>query len=390
MPGDPLDLILTLLVVAFAIGGYRQGFIVGALGCIGFLAGAAVGAVCSGAVARYLAPDRPAPQALVAIIVVFLAAVAGQVLASMGGMAIRSRVTWPQATLIDGFGGAGISALSVLLIAGFIGSAVASVPFSEVSMQVRSSVLLRGVDRLIPPLAGLQRFLDSGPYVQVFGALAVDRELAAPPSQRVLDSPGLARDRQSVVKIAGAACGHSLTGSGFVFAPHHVLTNAHVVAGVTTGLSVSNGGRNPMPAQVVLFDPRRDIAVLYVPQLNAVPLILVSQAPAGSGAIVAGYPGTLPFTAVPARVSQQMAVSVPDIYLNATVTRELYALRATVRPGNSGSPLLAPGGSVYGMVFATSAQQPGYGAALTSGEVTPDATLAATATTPVSTQRCTP
>ena len=390
MPGDLLDLILILLVTAFAIGGYRQGFIVGALGCVGFLAGAAVGVACSPAVARYLAPERPAPQALVAIIVVFLAAVAGQLLASMAGLAIRSRVTWPQATLIDGFGGAGISALSVLLIAGFIGSAVASAPYSEVSMQVRSSVLLRGVDQLIPPLGSFQHFLDSGPYSLLFGAFAVDRELSVPPSQRVLDSPGLARDRNSVVKVVGPACGHNLTGSGFVFAPHHVLTNAHVVAGVTAGLSVSAGGRGPVPARVVLFDPRRDVAVLYAPALNPPALRLVSQAQPGSDAIIAGYPGNLPFTAVPARISQQMAVSIPDIYFNATVTRQLYALRATVRPGNSGSPLLAPGGGVYGMVFGASVQRAGYGAALTSAEIQPDAALGATATTSVSTQHCTP
>ena len=40
MPGDLLDVILVALAAAFAVEGYRQGFVVGALGVIGFLGGA--------------------------------------------------------------------------------------------------------------------------------------------------------------------------------------------------------------------------------------------------------------------------------------------------------------------------------------------------------------
>ena len=47
----------------------------------------------------------------------------------------------------------------------------------------------------------------------------------------------------------------------------------------------------------------------------------------------------------------------PDIYQSGphqsgAVTRHVYTVRADIQPGNSGSPLLAPGGAVYGMVFA--------------------------------------
>ena len=47
MRGDFLDIVLILLAAAFAVGGYRQGFIVGVLGCAGFLAGAAVGVIAA-------------------------------------------------------------------------------------------------------------------------------------------------------------------------------------------------------------------------------------------------------------------------------------------------------------------------------------------------------
>ena len=387
MRGDFLDIVLILLAAAFAVGGYRQGFIVGVLGCAGFLAGAAVGVIAAPHVAGFLARD-PAQRALVAIVMVFVIAMAGQLLASMAGMAVRSRVTGHPATLADALGGAGVSVVSVLLIAAFLGSAVASVPFSPVSSQVRSSVVLRGLDWFMPSFADVQHFLDGSPYLPLFGTLAAGGALSEPPSPRVLASPALAREKESIVKVMGMACGHSRSGTGFVFAPHHVLTNAHVVAGVRGGLRVSNGWPNSASARVVLFDPRRDIAVLYVPGLNAPPLRLMRHAQAGSSAIIAGYPDSLPLTPVPARVSNPIAVTISDIYSTAAVTRQVYVVRATVRPGNSGGPLLSPQGSVYGVVFATSVNEPGYGAALTVGEVMPDANAGAAATAPVSTQQC--
>jgi len=385
--GDFLDIVLILLAAAFAVGGYRQGFIVGVLGCVGFFAGAAVGVISAPQVAGFLAHD-PGQRALVAIIMVFLAAMAGQLLASMAGMAVRSRVTGHPATLADALGGAGVSVVSVLLIAAFLGSAVASVPFSPVSSQVRRSVVLHGLDWFMPSFADVQHFLDGSPYLPLFGTLAAGGALSEPPSSRVLASPALAREKQSIVKVMGMACGHSRSGTGFVFAPHHVLTNAHVVAGVGGGLRVSNGWPNSAPARVVLFDPRRDIAVLYVPGLDAPPLRLMRHAQPGSSAIIAGYPDSLPLTPVPARVSNPIAVTISDIYSTAAVTRQVYVVRATVRPGNSGGPLLSPQGSVYGVVFAESVNEPGYGAALTVGEVMPDANVGAAATAPVSTQQC--
>jgi S1-C subfamily serine protease len=67
------------------------------------------------------------------------------------------------------------------------------------------------------------------------------------------------------------------------------------------------------------------------------------------------------------------------------VTREIYSIRSTVRPGNSGGPLLTTGGRVYGVVFARSTSDNETGYVLTAAEVAGDAQRAATATTPVDT-----
>ena len=128
MTGDVLDLILVVLVVAFAVAGYRQGFIIGVLSFAGFIGGGAIGALIGAGIARALV-DGLAQQALVAIIVVFVVAMVGQLLASGLGVAMRSRVTWRPATVVDSIGGAVVSVISVLLLAWLRATAVAYAPF---------------------------------------------------------------------------------------------------------------------------------------------------------------------------------------------------------------------------------------------------------------------
>jgi S1-C subfamily serine protease len=401
VPGDLLDLILIVLVVAFGVAGYRQGFIIGILSFAGFIGGGAIGAVFGPRIARAITAN-PAWQAVAAIVVVFLAAMIGQLLASGLGVAMRSRVTWRPATVVDSVGGAAVSGVAVLLIAWLIGSAVAYAPFPVISRQVNDSAVLRIVDKLMPPSAAImfsdfRSLLASGPYAQVFGALGAEGALAVPPpSNTVLTSAGLAAARNSIVKVEGIApsCSHRIEGSGFVYAPDHVLTNAHVVAGVTEGLDGGTGGPDvftsagALPARVVLYDPERDVAVLYVPGLSLAPLHFAGPAAIGAEAIVAGYPLDGPFTAAAARIGGSEDATGPDIYQSAQVTREIYSIRAVVQPGNSGGPLLSPSGQVDGVVFAAAISVPDTGYALTAAEVTSDAAAGAGATGSVSTQGC--
>lgn len=394
VPGDLLDLILIVLVVAFAVAGYRQGFIIGVLSLVGFLGGAAIGAAFSPAIARAVVKSS-AQQALIAIVIVFLAAMVGQLVASLAGAALRSHVTWRPATVVDSVGGAIVSVISVLLIAWLIGSAVANAPFPAVAGQVSRSAVLRGVDRFMPPSAHVmfsdfRRLLATGPYTQVFGALGAEGALNVPaPDPQVVDSPGLARARPSIVKIIGMApsCSNTLEGSGFVFAPHHVLTNAHVVAGVT-GHPTVIVRHHYFHATVVLYDPERDVAVLYVPGLDARPLKFAFHASSGTNAIVAGYPLDRRFTAVPARIGSEESANSPDIYQSQIVTRDIYAVRAVVQPGNSGGPLLSTNGSVYGVVFAAATDVADTGYALTAGEVAADVNAGQVRTQAVSTEGC--
>jgi S1-C subfamily serine protease len=397
VPGDLLDLILIVLAAAFAVAGYRQGFIIGVLSFIGFIGGVAVGAIFAPRISRALASSLPW-QAFIAILVVFGAAVLGMVVASSLGVTIRSRVRGRPATVLDSLGGAAVNVVAVLLVAWLIGSFVAYSPFPEISGQVNNSVVLKAVDRVVPhdalSLPGfppLRSLLTSGPYTQVFSALGAESALGVPaPDPAVLKSAGLAADRDSIVKIVGIApsCERRIEGSGFVISPGHVLTNAHVVAGVTQGPDVYTADNREYPATVVLYDPQIDIAVLDVPGLQAPALRFAGAAAYGAGAIVAGYPLDRPFTAGAARLDVAESAIGPNIYQDSQVRRQIYPIRALVRPGNSGGPLLAPDGEVYGVVFAAAVSLKDTGYALTAAEVAGDAARGEHDTAPVSTEAC--
>ena len=395
MRGDLLDLALIVVAAAFAVSGYRQGFIVGSLSFIGFVGGAVLGAEFGPAVARAIVGGQT-QQDVVAVILLVSGAIVGQFVASSLGAAMRQTMTSRSSTAIDAVGGSAVSVLSMLLIAWAIGSVLTASPFPLVVQQVNHSALLTTMDKIMPSPAKtmfseFRRMLASGPFPQVFSGIGAAHLLPVPaPDPAVLNSPGYLAARTRVVKVQGTApsCDRSIEGSGFVYAPHHVITNAHVVAGVTQGPVVSTAGGTTYRASVVFYDPQVDIAVLYVPGLSMTPLRFTGQAQGSADAVVAGYPLNHPFTAVAARIGGVQRAQGPDIYQTGQVDRQIYEVRARVEPGNSGGPLLSPAGEVYGVVFAAAVGVNDTGFALTANEVAGDANAGAGQTVPVSTQGC--
>jgi S1-C subfamily serine protease len=395
--GDVLDLLLLVVIAAFAVSGYRQGFIVGILSFFGFVGGALLGAEFGPDIARALVGGQT-QQEIVAVILLVSFAVIGQFVASAIGAAMRQTVTWHSATVLDSIGGAVVGIVSVLLIAWVVGSMLNGSPFPVIDQQVNNSLVLRTVDRIIPQPAktmfsDFRRLLDSNSmYAEVFSNIGADRILAIPaPDPAVLNSAGYQAARQSIVKVQGEApsCGELIEGSGFVISNDHILTNAHVVAGVTENQTVTTTTGRVLHATVVLYDPQIDVAVLDVPGLNLPALQFGPQANAGDDAVVAGYPlnaATLQQTA--ARIGGIQDAIGANIYHTATVSRQVYEIRAVVEFGNSGGPLLSASGEVDGVVFAAATNVADTGYALTGGEVLPDARTGAEATVPVSTQMC--
>ncbi len=393
MRGDLLDVILLVAAALFAISGYRQGFVVGVLSFVGFLGGGVLGAILAPTLARTDALSG-LNRTTVAIVLVFLLASAGQVAATVLGNVVRRKLVWRPVQVVDSFAGAAISVVSLLLVAWLVGTAVASSPFTGLASQVRRSVVLDTVNSAVPGgakglFASFRRLIDERGFPEVFGSFVPTQVRPVDPPDPALAASATVRAVEDrVFKITGVAtsCSKRIEGTGFLFAPERVMTNAHVVAGVTRP-EVEVGGRQ-LDATVVLYDPDRDIAVLYVPGLARKPLAFAGKAQTGDSAIVVGYPQDGPFRADAARIRGTQDARGPDIYQRKTVIREIYALRARVRPGNSGGPLIDTKGGVYGVVFAAAADDPQTGYALTAAEVASDAARGRTATRRVSTQSC--
>ncbi len=392
MQVSALDLVLVIATLLFAASGYRQGLVVGALSFVGFFGGGFIGTQLAAPIATRVASDSVAP--VVGIFVVLGAATIGQLIAVLIGHALRSQLRWRSLRAVDHAGGAVVSALAVLLVAWLIATPLASSSYPYLASQVRRSAVIKAVDAAVPaPVRGaydsFRELLDRGDFPDVFGPLQPTRVAPIPPPDpAILATPAVRSARPSIVKILGTApsCSRRLEGSGFVFSPEHVMTNAHVVAGVRELQVVAGDERRT--GRVVLYNPRRDIAVIHVPGLNRTPLRFAGPAAPGTSAVVAGYPLNGPFNAGPARVRGEQRVRGPDIYNDQTVTRQVYALRAQVRSGNSGGPLLSSSGTVLGVIFAAAADDPETGFALTAAEVSADARAGANATARVGTQSC--
>jgi S1-C subfamily serine protease len=70
------------------------------------------------------------------------------------------------------------------------------------------------------------------------------------------------------------------------------------------------------------------------------------------------------------------------------VIRSVYSLRALVRPGNSGGPLVSSAGRVMGVVFAASVTNHDTGYALTADQVSQGAAAGLSSHHQVSTGGC--
>jgi S1-C subfamily serine protease len=392
-----LDLILLVVVAAFAVSGYRQGFIVGILSFFGFVGGALLGAEFGPDISRALVGGQT-QQDVIAVVLLVSFAVIGQFIASSIGAAMRSTVTWHSATVLDSIGGALVSVVSVLLIAWVVGSVLIESPFPVVDTQVNNSLVLQTLDKFMPSPAqtmfsDFRRLLASNStYAEVFSRIGEERILAIPaPDPSVVNDRGIQAASSSVVRVQGVAlsCQRSIEGSGFVISPDHILTNAHVVAGVNSHQTVTTTTGQTLSATVVYYDPQVDIAILDVPGLNLTPLRFAGPANPGDDAVVAGYPldaSTLHL--VPARIGGTFDDRGRNIYQTSMVTRQIYEIRAVVEFGNSGGPLLSPQGTVDGVVFATVIGMNDTGFALTAAEVSADVSAGEQLTVPVSTGEC--
>ncbi len=353
-----LDFVLLVLVALYAITGLRQGFVVGLFSTLGLVVGAVVGIF---AVPRLFQQFEPSTLVAVGTLVAVLVCMGiGQAAGSYLGVALRGAISWRPARTVDSVGGAVLSAATALVVLWMLGIVVSAAQIGQLSGAVQSSRVLREVDRVMPgtaddALGALTRVVDSNVFPRYLDPFIPERIVPAdPPTRAVLRDPDIRRAAGSVVKIVSSAqaCDRGVEGSGFVYAPGRVLTNAHVVAGSDNPTVLLDGQRHS--ARTVVYDPELDLAVLAVDGLDADALSFDGDGSRGDQGAVLGYPQNGPFDAEPARIRSEQRLRSSDIYGDGQVVRHVFSVYAHVLPGNSGGPLVSADGEVYGVVFAAS------------------------------------
>ncbi|AXI86370.1 MarP family serine protease [Streptomyces griseoincarnatus] len=387
---DLLDILLMLVVLAYAASGYRRGLVAGCVSLAGFVGGAVVGVWILPWVMDLVTPGTTRAT-VTAVFTVLLPAVVGHELAGRLGLRLRRELDRGPLRVADGIGGAAANAVAVLIVAWVAASVLGASSSPLVTSAIRDSRLLGAVQDAMPDttpawFSRATSALTEAGFPQVFNPFENEStaEVAAPTGDNVTAAATRAAQR-STVKVEGVAGTQGREGSGFVYARERVMTNAHVVAGIDQPTVRVGGVGRTYEARVVLFDARTDVAVLYVPELTAPVLAFDDDAERGAAAVVAGYPQDGDLNLQAATVAARVDARGQNIYNDGPVTREIYSIRSTVRPGNSGGPLLTTDGRVFGVVFARSTSDAETGYVLTADEVADEAARAATATGPVDT-----
>lgn len=388
-----IDALLVLLIVAGAVAGFRQGLVAAAGSLLGAVA-AAVGAL---ALAPLLVQDMDngLARTAVSMAVMVVGVLVGELIGGRAGRELSERITWKPARAVDRTLGLLGQGVAVLGLAWIVALPLASAPIPWLSSSIRNSAVLGAVDTVAPDgSAGLtdrlRALLNSTGFPDILGPLGstpiVD---VPPPDSALLADPVVAAVASSVLKIRAdsISCQKSFSGTGFAIGPDHILTNAHVVGGASTVSIEASGGS--VRATVVDYNPDQDLAVLYAPGLGLSALTFAADPlPAQADAIVLGYPLGGPFTVSPARVRSITELSGPDIYQSKTVRRQVYLLRALVRPGNSGGPVIDADGEVIGVVFGAAIDDADTGFALTAAEVAGTVAAGLTDTSAAATGSC--
>lgn len=364
-----IDLLVLALVALAAWTGWRMGASAFVLRLLGAVLGLVLGLLLAHAATRLLPPLSPVASLAVTVGCALGGLLVGSSLGGRIGGSVRFVLWRAHLGVLDRAAGAVARGFAALVVLTAVAAVVAAAGPAQWTAVIRGSALLNAVPLSLPP--AVRAVVPAG----VAGLVPASH--AQLPASSLVRRIALA-DGDGVLPVAAAGCGTGVSGTAFVAAPSLVVTNAHVVRGAT---AVSIGGHR---ATVLVVDLRADLAVLRVDGVGDALPLASSAAVNGSSAVVLGYPEGGPERAVPAVVLQRLPVPVPGL-ADGPALHEAYLVRADVRHGNSGSPLLDSSGRVLGVINALAGPD---AYATTVAELLPDLRAARSASSPASTGAC--
>ena len=379
-----LDLVIIMLALSAAVGGYRLGFLARVMSWIGLAVGLVIGARLLPTIIGAFRDATPTAKLLVAAMVLLGGAFLGQAAGLVVGTRIHRFIPLGPLRAVDNAVGAAVGLIGVLVAVWLLLPSMADVA-GWPARQTRNSSIARVIDRdfVSPPdtLQALRRLVGDQSFPQVFTALGPAQNTGPPPADSGMAPDVQARISRSTVRVEGEACRRIQEGSGWTVAPGLVVTNAHVVAGEHhTQVTRPDGRGRALNATVVAFDASRDLALLHVNGLAQAPLDLmggpsasrtsVEQGLVGRRGAVFGHPGGQTALAItPAVIRRYVSALGRDLYGAHDTKRDVFILASDLRPGDSGGALVDQTGTVVGVAFAIAPDRPGTSYALSYTEV---------------------
>jgi S1-C subfamily serine protease len=381
---DTLDLIVVGLAIAAGVGGYRLGFVARAASWIGMGLGIYIGTRLLPVIGS--SEEDPQRLLLVGMMVLFSAAIIGQVLGLLVGARLRTVIRSKPIVTADRVGGAAAGSVGVLVAFWFLLPTLSQTP-SWPAEQTRDSQIASFIHDHFPEAPDTTQALRRVLGPRVFEGFGPAPALGPPPAESGLTTEQANQIARSTVKVEAPACSRIQDGSGAVVGDGLIVTNAHVVAGSKHPTVFRHPDGKQLDATVVAFDPDRDVAILRVPGIDrpVLPLGDGSFTVGGVGAVF-GHPLGGPLKLSPFKVGEDTNARGFDIYDQHRTTRHIFVLSSDLAPGDSGGALVDPGGNVEGVAFAIAPDQPNVAYALTLDEVRP--VLASAGTAAVSTGPC--
>ncbi|HSX53290.1 MAG TPA: MarP family serine protease [Patescibacteria group bacterium] len=382
-----VDVLIILLLIGAIFRGMNSGLLRLMLSSVGFIIGLVLGFWIAKFTARYISGDTL--RALYIVSLELILALSFSTLGEFVGIRLSMLAKRFHLDRANRLLGSVFEVVFILLAVWIIASGLSNIQTANVGKSIQGSWIIRRLDAALPAppdfIAQLEKIVDPNGFPKVFiGNEPHHTTIAANPA---VDSAVVAKAEKSVVKVEGTGCGGVVEGSGFVTADGIVVTNAHVIAGVSRPMVVdSTASYRAIP---IWFDENEDLAVLMVKGLKDPPLAMSSDRLGnGASAVVLGFPGGGELTASKATVIDQVKAIGRNIYNRGVVVRNIYELQADVEPGNSGGPLIASDGSVAGVVFAKAVSQSNVGYSLQTGEVKAAIDQAQQQLTPVAVGSC--
>ena len=345
------DWVVIAVVALAGIYGISTGFLRGAFSLAGFAFGAYVGARLAPLILSDGSPYVP----VVSLASAVLCGMLMRGLAALLAGALRTSIgVIPGMRLLDRFAGLVLGLVAGVFLCWAIGAVLLYLPGeTELRRSVQESTILGEINEVVPP----ERLLEELERVDPIGVFLGPPAIVAPPDKGLATDPDVIRASKSVVRVTGIACGLGVEGSGWVAERGLVVTNAHVVAGISKPRIDTDTGR-AFVSTVVAFDATNDLAVLSVPGLGAPPLVLAPPERSTAVALV-GYPQNGPLTRTPGRLGGTAGVLSRDAYGRGPVTRQMTTIRGAVQPGSSGGPGVDAQGHVRTTVFARRPRETG-------------------------------